>query len=108
MTAPSLIRAANAAPDRWVRIGLMRDVMIERAGGPTGACTIEDLCAAGFNRAEIAAYPDRARGLISERAYALGTLPHGRMAGIVLARRARELRRRPSAPRWEAPIVREI
>lgn len=105
MTAPSQIRAARAAPDKWARIGLMRDVMLECAGGPTGACTVEDLCAAGFTRAEIAAYPDPARGLISHRPHPFGTVPDGRMKAVVLIRRAGEIRRR--RPRWVAPQVRE-
>lgn len=106
MTAPSLIRAARAATDKWARIGLMRDVMLERAAGPTGACTVEDLCAAGFTRAEIAAYPDPARGLISERKHVFGTAPDGRLRGVILAQRAREIRARRRPP-WSAPVIHE-
>lgn len=106
MTAPSLIRAANAAPDKWARIGLMREVMLERAAGPTGACTVEDLCAAGFTRAEIAAYPDPARGLIAERAHVFGAMADGRMRGVILAQRARAIRARRRPP-WTAPMIHE-
>lgn len=106
MTAPSLIRAARAAPDKWVRIGLMRDVMLERAAGPAGACTVEDLCAAGFTRAEIAAYPDPARGLIAEREHVFGTVPEGRLRGVILAQRARAIRAQ-RRPVWTAPVIHE-
>lgn len=104
MTAPSHRRAAQDAPDKWARIGLMRDVMLEREH-VTGSCTFDDLRMKGLSSAEIAAYRDTALELITKRPYALGTAPEGRMAGVALVLRAREIQRRLRRSTWSAPIV---
>lgn len=104
MTHPSRIRAAHDAPDKWARVGLLADTMVEREAA-SGACTYEDLRAKGLSSAEIAAYRDPALELISERPFLFGTARDGLMKGVALVFRAREIRRRADQPVWAPPRV---
>lgn len=97
MTAPSLIRAARAAPDRHARIRLMAETMRLHRAGPEEACTFHHLTAAGFTTAEVEAYRDDARAILSDRPrITLAPIP-GRMEGDALVRVARRVRRRLDA-----------
>ena len=94
MTSPSLVRAARMAPDRERRVKLMADTMRRHAHGPEGACTFRHLTAAGFTEAEIEAYRDEARGILSNRPRIVLAPPPGRMEGHQLVKAARAVRRR--------------
>lgn len=90
MASPSQITAANKAPDRLERIRLMARTMRDRADAD-GACTMSHLYAAGFTQAEIEAYRDQARGLLSGRRPLSSP---ARMEGERLVRMAKLVRRR--------------
>ena len=97
MAAPSKIAAARDAVDRSIRTERMAQVMRDREAGD-GACTFAHLTAAGFTEAEIEAYRDDARALLSGRPVPI-TLPAGRVEGLTLVAQARSLRaRRLPAP----------
>ena len=98
MTAPSLIRAAKAAPDRATRISLMAETMRRHQSGPEEACTFHHLAAAGFTSAEIEAYRDEARAILSGRPAIVLAAPPGRMEGEQLVKAARAVRRRITQP----------
>lgn len=98
MTAPSLIRAAQAAPDRTTRINLMAETMRLHRHGPEEACTFHHLTAAGFTSAEIEAYRDEARAILSGRPAVVLAAPPGRMEGEQLVKAARAVRRRITPP----------
>ena len=104
MIATSRRRAAHDAPDKWARVSFMADIMVDREA-TVGACTIEDLRARGLSRAEISAYHDPCLELISERPYLFGTAADGKVKGVALVFRAREIRRRIMATTWSAPQV---
>ena len=97
MTAPSKLRAAQAAPDRAARVRRMADLMRHHQNGPEGACTYRHLYAAGFTEAEIEAYRDDARALLSNRAAIRLAPAPGRMEGRQLVRAAIAIRRRKEA-----------
>jgi len=97
VTAPSLLRAAQAAPDRKARIRLMADTMRHHEAGPEGACTFHHLMAAGFTAAEVEAYRDDAKHLLSGRPVLVLAEPPGRREGNALVRVARALRKRQAA-----------
>ena len=67
MIPTSLINAARRVADRWARVQLMAQVMRDNAAGPDGACRFGHLAAAGFTEAEIRAYADDARAILSGR-----------------------------------------
>ncbi|CAO4162677.1 Transcriptional regulator [Methylorubrum populi] len=102
MTAPSKIRAAQAAPDRATRIRLMADTMRRHEAGPEGACTFSHLAAAGFTQAEIEAYRDDARAILSDRPSVRLAAPAGRQQGKALVRAAIAIRRRKAAEAKQA------
>lgn len=94
MTAPSLLRAARSAPDREDRIRLMAETMRMHRAGPEEACTFQHLMAAGFTGAEVEAYRDDARALLSGRPALMLAEPIGRREGNALVRAARAVRKR--------------
>ncbi|WP_018261322.1 hypothetical protein [Methylobacterium sp. WSM2598] len=96
MAAPSKVAAALSAPDRLDRIAHMARVMRERKAAD-GACTFAHLAAAGFSEAEIEAYRDDARQILSGRPIPI-TLPAGRIEGLALVRQAQVVRARREAP----------
>ncbi|KQP36671.1 hypothetical protein [Methylobacterium sp. Leaf100] len=102
MTAPSLIRAALAAPDRAERTRLMADTMRHHEAGPEGACTFHHLMARGFSPAEVEAYRDDARALCTGRPAIVLAAPPGRREGQALVRVARALRKRQAATQQQA------
>lgn len=97
MTAPSLIRAAKLAPDRKARITLMAETMRTREAGPEGACTFVHLMAAGFTPAEVEAYRDDARAILSGRRIVKLAPSPARVEGRALVRQAKEMRRKAGA-----------
>lgn len=103
MSSPSQIRAAHAAENRAVRVQLMAEVMRQQETSH-GACTYGDLCAAGFAEAEIEAYRDDARRLISALDHVPMILPPGRVEGRILVAQAQAIRAR-RARRWVAPAI---
>lgn len=98
MTAPSLIRAAKAAPDRNTRINLMAETMRRHRHGPEDGCTFHHLAAAGFTSAEIEAYRDDARAILSGRPVVVLAAPPVRKDGEQLVKAARAVRRRITPP----------
>lgn len=93
MASPSQVRAAQAAENRITRVLLMAEVM-QRQEASAGACTYADLCAAGFAEAEIEAYRDDARRLITGLDLVPEILPPGRVEGKILVAQAQALRAR--------------
>lgn len=67
MIAHARLHSARRAADRWARVRLMAEVMRDNADGPDGSCRFGHLCAAGFTEAEIRAYADDARAILSGR-----------------------------------------
>lgn len=92
MAAPSKIDAARTAPDRRARIATMASIMRDTAD-THGSCDRPHLRAAGFTEAEIEAYADDAREILSDRK---GTkvLTPTRAEGRRLVARARAIRAR--------------
>jgi hypothetical protein len=94
MVSPSRLDAARKVSDRSTRIQTMVDVMRDCAAAH-GACQIQHLRAAGFTEAEIYAYADDARAVLSGRPNAARpVLSQGRKDGLALVREAKRIRRR--------------
>lgn len=93
--APSRVRAAAKVGDRLARIGFMADVMREGRDSVEGACSIERLFAAGFTAAEVRAYADPAREILSARPHAARPIPSpARAEAGRLVAKARRIRKR--------------
>lgn len=94
MVSPSRLNAARKVSDRMARIQTMAEVMRECAAAH-GACETQHLRAAGFTQAEIYAYADDAREILSgrPRAACVAVSP-ARKEGIALVREAQRIRRR--------------
>lgn len=105
MTSPSLLAAARLAPDRHERILKMAELMRHHREGPEGACTFVHLAVAGFTAAEIETYRDDARAVLERRPSALRSTPPYRLQGMLLARRARQIRDHGDRRAWAAPVV---
>jgi hypothetical protein len=94
MVSPSRLDAARKVPDRNTRIQTMVEIMRDCAAAH-GACQMVHLRAAGFTEAEIHAYADEARAILSGRPHAgRETISLGRKEGLVLVRKAQRVRRR--------------
>lgn len=72
----------------------MAETMRDHRNGPEGACTFTHLTAAGFTAAEIEAYRDEARALLSQRSRVILADIPGRMEGAALVKASRSIRRR--------------
>lgn len=94
MVSPSQLVAARKVADRAARTRKMAETMRERAAA-TGACQTQDLRAAGFTEAEIRAYADDARAILSDRPDAgRAAVAPGRKEGAALVKEAQRIRRR--------------
>jgi len=91
--SPSKLEAARSASDRAARTKLMADVMREREAAD-GACQSNHLRAAGFTEAEIWAYADDARALLSGRKPLRRAVPPAQSVGNALVAQARKIRAR--------------
>ena len=91
--SPSQLEAARKAPDRQARTNLMADTMREREASD-GACQSSHLRAAGFTDAEIWAYADDARAILSGRKPARRAVSPGRKIGKAMAEAANIIRAR--------------
>jgi hypothetical protein len=88
------MEAARKVPDRMARIRTMAEVMRECAAAH-GACETQHLRAAGFTQAEIYAYADDARAILSGRPKAACfVISPARKEGLALVREAQRIRRR--------------
>lgn len=96
------LQSARRAADRWARVRLMAEVMRDNADGPDGSCRFGHLCAAGFTEAEIRAYADDARAILSGRPGAGMTAPSPARAQaqrlVAKAKRIRARIRRAQSP----------
>lgn len=95
MAKPSQLALARAANDRRERTHTMASIMHDRHVAD-GACKTEHLRAAGFTEAEIRAYSDDARAILSGRA-GQNAPPAGRVEGKALVRAARRIRKQREA-----------
>ena len=108
MPSPSLISAAQHAPDARARIARMAHVMRHQMEGVEECCTFVHLVQAGFTEAEIHAYRDDARAYILGKPSANRWTPPNRLAGSLLAIEAHKIRRRVNGTRWAPPVVAAI
>lgn len=93
MPKPSHVEAARTVSDRIARVRAMADTMHDSAAAH-GACERQHLRAAGFTEAEITAYADDARAILSGRPHAgRAVVPAGRREGLALVKLARHIRR---------------
>jgi hypothetical protein len=91
--SPSQLEAARKASDRKARTKKMADTMRETAIAD-GACQSNHLRAAGFTDAEIWAYADDARAILSGRKPARSAVTSARKQAKALVEAARVIRAR--------------
>ena len=89
--SPSQLAAARKAEDRAARTRKMAETMRERAASD-GGCDMHHLRAAGFTTAEIFAYADDARAILSNRPRA-PIMSKGRREGLELVKLAQRIRK---------------
>jgi hypothetical protein len=91
--SPSQLIEVRRGSNRRARVLAMAEVMAERVAG-CGACTLFDLGAAGFTRAEALALADEARAVLAGRALTPSPTAQAKKEADALVKKARRIRRR--------------